>query len=398
MENSEIVLGYRLKLSGGVPKYPIVNKTFDIELAVVDEVDQIRYNNLEVPLVYRAIWEGTNELCPSGLVEIFPRDLTIKTNGTTTASITIKEVSALHNNNKVVIIFEERQKGDGSIGPDSISPTSTSPLCCVRHKLTIEDWDEKERLMTAPYVWYKDEGGKDKCIELKVSLSDECDRKVHNRVVPLKATLIYECGQEVQQQNILVINLHDSKVSIDESGEGIIKLRINEVSNRHRSQRFQIMVSAEHQPDCSDISPAFSIPVDVKSKRNNRPRDGDPMSTSASMDNMIEPAAKRKMSMKPSGGGYESHTHGLYGASAATAMPLGINNSDIHSQIKKAKQTKAQTHAMSQAVVANMTSNLNNYTNNQGQNQYDPNSSGVPPGGSSTGGENLSCAVDHVIR
>ena len=87
--------------------------------------------------------------------------------------------------------------------------------------------------------------------------------------------LMYECGQEVQQQNILVINLHDSKVSIDETGEGVIKLRINEVSNRHRSQRFQIMVSAEHQPDCSDISPAFSTPVDVKSKRNNRPRDGD---------------------------------------------------------------------------------------------------------------------------
>jgi hypothetical protein len=30
----------------------------------------------------------------------------------------------------------------------------------VRHKLTVEDWDEKERLLTAPYVWYKDEGGK----------------------------------------------------------------------------------------------------------------------------------------------------------------------------------------------------------------------------------------------
>jgi hypothetical protein len=267
-------LGYRLKLSGGVPKYPIVNKPFDVEISVVDEIDQTRYHNVEVPISFRAVWEGSLELCPPGLVEVSPSSLFIKTNGTALASISIREVSALHDNNKILIIFEEKVSETKSES-ELIAPTSTPALCCVRHKLTVEDWDEKDRLMTSPYVWYKDEGGKDKCIELKICLTDDCDKKVHNRVVPLKATLMYECGQEVQQQNILVINLHDSKVSIDETGEGVIKLRINEVSNRHRSQRFQIMVSAEHQPDCSDISPAFSTPVDVKSKRNNRPRDGD---------------------------------------------------------------------------------------------------------------------------
>ena len=287
-------LGYRLKLSGGVPKYPIVNKAFDVELSIVDEVDQIRYHNTEVQLVFRAVWEGSLELCPPDLVEVLPSTLFIRTNGTAVASITIKEVSALHDNNKILILFEERKRGAGC-ETDSIASTSTPALCCVRHKLTIEDWDEKDRLMTSPYVWYKDEGGKDKCIELKICLTDECDRKVHNRIVPLKATLMYECGQEVQQQNILVINLHDSKVSIDDSGEGVIKLRINEVSNRHRSQRFQIMVSAEHQPDCSDISPAFSIPVDVKSKRNNRPREGDPLNSSFSTSDLSENAGKRKL-------------------------------------------------------------------------------------------------------
>jgi hypothetical protein len=68
--------------------------------------------------------------------------------------------------------------------------------------------------------------GKDKCIELKISLYDECDQKVLSRIVPLKATLMYECGQEVQQQNILVINLHESKVSIDESGNIYVNIYI----------------------------------------------------------------------------------------------------------------------------------------------------------------------------
>jgi hypothetical protein len=46
------------------------------------------------------------------------------------------------------------------IKQDRVASVSTPPLCCVRHKLTVEDWDEKERLLTVPYVWYKDEGGK----------------------------------------------------------------------------------------------------------------------------------------------------------------------------------------------------------------------------------------------
>jgi hypothetical protein len=172
-------------------------------------------------------------------VVVTPSSLSIRTNGTAVASIIVHEVSASYDNRRIVLVFDDGRRNT----EDRIVAVSTPPLCCVRHKLTVEDWDEKERLLTAPYVWYKDEGGKDKCIELKISLYDECDQKVLSRIVPLKATLMYECGQEVQQQNILVINLHESKVSIDESGEGVIKLRINEVSNRHRSQRFQIMVS-----------------------------------------------------------------------------------------------------------------------------------------------------------
>jgi hypothetical protein len=60
MENmqSEEQVGHRLKLSGGVPKYPIVNKSFNIELSIVDEVDQVKYDHVEVPLLFRALWEG----------------------------------------------------------------------------------------------------------------------------------------------------------------------------------------------------------------------------------------------------------------------------------------------------------------------------------------------------
>jgi hypothetical protein len=82
--------------------------------------------------------------------------------------------------------------------------------------------------------------------------------------VDLEAKLIYSNGVQVEDQYILLIN-PDSKRAIDENGNALFKVRVTEVSNKHRGQLFQVVVSARTR---ADVSPAFSVPVDVKSKRN----------------------------------------------------------------------------------------------------------------------------------
>ena len=91
-------------------------------------------------------------------------------------------------------------------------------------------------------MWYKDEGGKDKCIEHKVSLHDANDHLILNRRIPLRVVLTYSSRETVLQQNILTIS-PESRVYIDETGYALIKLRVNEVSNRHRGQLFQVIIS-----------------------------------------------------------------------------------------------------------------------------------------------------------
>lgn len=117
---------------------------------------------------------------------------------------------------------------------------------------------------------FKDEGGKDKCIELIAHIVDENEVAVRGReTVPLMATLIYENGLVVPQQNILQIS-PDSKAYIDTYEPARIKLRINEVSMRHLGQAFQLKLHPDviQLPSAGDICPALSVPVEVKSKRN----------------------------------------------------------------------------------------------------------------------------------
>lgn len=92
---------------------------------------------------------------------------------------------------------------------------------------------------------YKDEGGKDKCIEYRVSLRDGNNRTVRDRKVSLKLTLNYVNGTVVSHQNILVLS-PDSRLLIDEGGDGLLKVRINEVSNRHRGNIHDTLLVLVH--------------------------------------------------------------------------------------------------------------------------------------------------------
>ena len=176
-------------------------------------------------------------------------------------TLKLNEASANHNNRKFVVRFMAfTLEGDlNSVFGYSI------PLTVVRYRLKIQE----EFSEHGSYIWMKDVGGKDKSIDLNVSLVDTSDKVVLNRRVPLRVRLLYSNGAAVPQQDILHLS-PDSQLVIGANGSARIKCRINEVSSRHQGQLFQVLVSPDFELPSSlaDISPCRSVPVEVKSKIN----------------------------------------------------------------------------------------------------------------------------------
>ena len=92
-----------------------------------------------------------------------------------------------------------------------------------------------------PVVFYKDEGGKDKHLKTVATLyrSDNCIEKgIH---VPLKVSLIYdnEEGSNVLKESEILRFLDGSKHYIDpDTGQSIIKFRIEDVSKNHQGKLY----------------------------------------------------------------------------------------------------------------------------------------------------------------
>jgi len=184
--------------------------------------------------------------------------------GTRILRLTINDLSMNHDNKKFVLqVF-----GFMTNGAYVQAATSTGMLV-IRHRLSIKGKDQ------LPGFWYKDEGGRENCIEMCINLLDANETNVLNKRVQLRLTLFYESGLLVPRQDILKLN-HDSKIFIDGNGSAVIKFRIDEVSRNHQKQRFCIQVSPDtsQYPMASDVSPDVSHPIEVRSKRNNtRTRD-----------------------------------------------------------------------------------------------------------------------------
>lgn len=159
-----------------------------------------------------------------------------------------------------------------------------------------------------PEKWYKDEGGRDKCMDVNVVLVDHLGRPVSTRKVPLAVVLEYEEGLKVTKQSILKV-APDSQLRIDskvrssatpvelsragitlcrvvvwcgvvwcwcwvKQGTARIRARIEDVSKNHQGQQFRmrIMPDVKQEPLTHDISADVTSAVTVRSKRNKRNR------------------------------------------------------------------------------------------------------------------------------
>jgi hypothetical protein len=147
-----------------------------------------------------------------------------------------------------------------------ISACVTNYIHIVRAKLWVrvdESWGN---------VWYKDEGGRDKSIEVTVKAFDQQNNIVKERV-PLSLKLCYDSPSllRVSNQHLLRKLGSERTLQIEEqTGIAKIRFRIEDVSKNHQGQDFVVEISADKE--FKDFAPATTPPVAVRSKRNKRHR------------------------------------------------------------------------------------------------------------------------------
>lgn len=145
------------------------------------------------------------------------------------------------------------------------STKAPSTISFIRYKLALKEPE------TSPMIWFKDQGGRDNCIEMKVLLLDKYDQPVVHYHVPLRLVLVYENRFQVQKQDLLRVAT-ESTLFIDGVNGAFLKFRIEDVSKNHQGQSFRIKILADTtlRPETSDVKPEFSVPIEVRSKRNKR--------------------------------------------------------------------------------------------------------------------------------
>mmetsp|Transcript_12387 Transcript_12387/g.20138 ORF Transcript_12387/g.20138 Transcript_12387/m.20138 type:complete len:755 (-) Transcript_12387:307-2571(-) len=263
----------RLKI-GDAPKNPFVGQDFTINIHLVDDAGKLKCGD-EIPIIMNLCFEEKPlRPCPPELLSIRnaddptqdPKDFTISKSGSIRLTVRINELSMRYENKKLVL-----RASTENINGLYVQSAISLPMLCVKYRLVIEN-------NTLPDVWFKDEGGRDKCIELNISLQDHNHDTIVERKVPLKVMLLYADGNPVLKQEILKIS-PDSKLHLDERGRASLRLRIDDVSKNHQKQCFLIQIAPDtnSHPLNNDISPDECTPLEVRSKRNKgkRPREDD---------------------------------------------------------------------------------------------------------------------------
>lgn len=137
------------------------------------------------------------------------------------------------------------------------------PIMCYKHRLKITNSGN------IPSIFFKDDIGKDKFIDICLALVDGDDQIV-GRQIRLKANLIYAAPNEIEvaRQDILIL-MPGTQLTVDQSGTAFIRFRINDVSKNHQQQSFQLLISPDtvSSPIDIDIEPITTTPINVKSKR-----------------------------------------------------------------------------------------------------------------------------------
>lgn len=181
------------------------------------------------------------------------------------------------------IRFKERYDPSTDSNTESLSPVVSDSIRIVSSKLEVKpcEWED---------VFFKDEGGRDKCISVTVGLYDQNKNKIQQCGVPLHAELMYQDYTPVDRAGIFRrIGLAAGEQStLDEDGEATLQFRVEDVSKNHTGQRFIVRISADEN-DFRSIAPAYTASVAVRSKRSKRKHVPPPISTPPPVQPQVQP-------------------------------------------------------------------------------------------------------------
>ncbi|EEY60202.1 uncharacterized protein PITG_12530 [Phytophthora infestans T30-4] len=148
-------------------------------------------------------------------------------------------------------------------GDADIESVFSSPVNVVKEKLQV--------VTQPPDVWFKDEGGREKCMTVALNLVPAPGAYLEDRVVPLDVKLLYESGNTVLNQSILRL-FPDMRPNMTH-GRATVSFRIDDVSKNHQGQSFMLEIGPEQQDGSSmfqDIAPTRTSVIAIRSKRNKR--------------------------------------------------------------------------------------------------------------------------------
>jgi hypothetical protein len=153
----------------------------------------------------------------------------------------------------------------------SITGTATRLIHMVNYKIRVtmeEEWES---------IWYKDEGGRDKSMEIFASMYDKDGQLKTGEQIPLLPVLCYKVEDQgpskVANQDILR-TLGSNKIVLEKNtGKARIRFRVEDVSKNHQGQDFVLQIAPEPKTKgFKDVAPGYTPAVNVRSKRNKRSR------------------------------------------------------------------------------------------------------------------------------
>lgn len=142
--------------------------------------------------------------------------------------------------------------------------TSTTAVSTAFAKVVISkthDWTD---------VWFKDEGGREKCMELVAGVYNQKHELIKSSST-VQVSLCYAPNHHgtvpVANQDILRVLNNDLHTKPD--GTVKIRYRVEDVSKNHQGQDFCLMVEVANR---ADVALGLGPPVKIRSKRNKRGR------------------------------------------------------------------------------------------------------------------------------
>ena len=207
---------------------------------------------VEVDVLYE---DGT--LAKGRVLQLLAKDFLIgKQSPHLELSYRFKESSMLHGNRKFRLRARPKEKYPGFL------PAVTEPISVIKYKLNVTN--------KLPKQFFKDQGGRDKSMHLKVQLTDGQGKCVRlQRRMPLAVLLCYEKELQPVLNQAKILNLMGkSTPHIGTNGESEIVFRIEEVSRNHQRNNFVLCIAPDVQrcPLNRNVLKVYSSGVKILSK------------------------------------------------------------------------------------------------------------------------------------